>query len=90
MTFEFTGADSQRWKGGPPAIREGLDHAHLLVREQCCKLLDELLVPDAVAALNRARADDPSPLVRKKAGWHTPGGPVHRRTAPRPTRAARR
>ncbi|MFG2780637.1 HEAT repeat domain-containing protein [Streptomyces prunicolor] len=46
--------------------------------------------PDAVAALIRARADDPSPVVRKKAGWYTPGGPDHRRTAPRPARAARR
>ncbi|MFI6465873.1 HEAT repeat domain-containing protein [Streptomyces sp. NPDC050538] len=156
----------RRGAAAVPAIREGLDHAHPLVREQCCKLLDELLVPeavgeltarlddpdarvriaavhalscdrckpdaaacfpdrvallprairllrqdpdpqvraravelvglwvhsrpDAVAALLRARADDPSPLVRKKAGWYTPGGPVHRRTAPRPARAARR
>lgn len=148
-----------------PAIREGLHHAHPLVREQCCKLLDELLVPDAVddltarlddpdarvriaavhalscdrckpdaaacfpdrgallprgirllaqdpdpqvrtravelvglwvhsrpdvlTALIRARDEDPSPAVRKKAGWYTPGGPIHRRTAPRPERAAR-
>ena len=156
----------RRGAAAVPAIREGLNHAHPPVREQCCKLLDELLVPDtvgeltarlddpdarvrvaavhalscdhckpdaaacfpervallhrairllerdpdpqvqtravellglwvhsrpdALAALNRANADDPTPLVREKAGWYTPGGPIHRRTAPRPARAARR
>lgn len=38
---------------------------------------------DAVAALLRSRDEDPSPAVRKKAGWYTPGGPIHRRTAPK-------
>lgn len=156
----------RRGAAAVPAIREGLNHAHPLVREQCCKLLDELLVPDAVdeltarlddpdarvriaavhalscdqctpdaaacfpdrlallprgirlleqdpdpqvrcravelvglwvhsrpdavAALIRARDDDPSPVVRKKAGWYTPGGPIHRRTTPGPVHAARR
>ncbi|MEV6508727.1 HEAT repeat domain-containing protein [Streptomyces sp. NPDC051642] len=156
----------RRGAAAVPAIREGLDHAHPLVREPCCKLPDELLVPeavgelatrlvdpdarvriaavhalscdrckpdaaacfpdrvallprairlleqdpdpqvragavelvglwvhsrpDALAALDRTHADDPSPLLREKAGWYTPGGPVHRRTAPRPARAARR
>lgn len=163
------GAFRELLRRGPaavPAIREGLRHTHPLVREQCCKLLDELLVPDAVdeltarlddpdarvriaavhalscdrckpdaaacfpdrlallprgirlldqdpdpqvrcraaelvglwvhsrpdavAALIRARDDDPSPLVRKKAGWYAPGGPIHRRTAPRRARAVRR
>lgn len=37
--------------------------------------------PQAVAALVRAHDEDPSPAVRKKAGWYTPGGTVHRRTA---------
>ncbi|MFI6542648.1 HEAT repeat domain-containing protein [Streptomyces prunicolor] len=46
-----------------PAIREGLDHTHPLVREQCCKLLDELLVRDAVDDLT-ARLDDPDARVR--------------------------
>lgn len=141
------------------AIRQGLTHPEARVREQCCLLLDELLVPeatddliarltdpdarvrvaalhalsclrckpdadtcrpdrvrllpravhllhedvdpqvrmraaelvglwvhedeDAVAALIRARDHDPAPAVRKKAGWYTPGGPIHRRTAPK-------
>lgn len=141
------------------AIRQGLAHPEPRVREQCCGLLDELLVPeatddlvarlddpdarvrvaalhalsclrckpdadacrpdrvrllpravrllhedvdpqvrmraaelvglwvhedvDAVAALVRAHEEDPSPAVRKKAGWYTPGGPIHRRTAPK-------
>lgn len=42
--------------------------------------------PQALAALVRARDEDPSPAVRKKAGWYTPGGPVHRRTAPKRAR----
>lgn len=44
---------------------------------------------DAVAALVRARDDDPSPTVRKKASRYTPGGPIHSRTAPKPVRASR-
>ena len=38
--------------------------------------------PAALAAIERAAADDPSPAVRKKARWYSPGGPVYRRTAP--------
>ncbi|GLX03834.1 hypothetical protein Misp03_07610 [Microbispora sp. NBRC 16548] len=44
--------------------------------------------PDALAALIRSRDDDPSPAVRKKAGWYAPGGPIHRRTAPKPVRGS--
>jgi len=136
-----------------PAVRAGLRHPDPAVREQCCKLLDQLLVADAVgdliamlddpvpavrvaalhalscdrcktsvscpaealvlapgrwllardpdahvramavelvgrfapgnaeaaAALVRARAGDPSPAVRKKAGWYAPGGTIYRR-----------
>jgi HEAT repeat protein len=143
-----------------PAIRQGLTHPDAVVREHCCKLLDHLLVDDAVqdliamvddadarvrvaalhalscdrcktdscrpdqavvlplgikllhqdpdarvramaaelvgrwthtnsdaaTALARARDDDPSPAVRKKAGWYTPGGPIHRRTSPQSIR----
>jgi HEAT repeat protein len=144
-----------------PVIRAGLQHPDPVVRESCCKLLDRLLVPEAVgellarlgdanagvrcaalhalacdrckpdrcrpvdpavlaaglrllqqdedhhvrnfavelvgrfahgdpaasAALTRARDTDPSPAVRKKAGWYAPGGTIYRRTTPRkPTR----
>jgi HEAT repeats len=46
--------------------------------------------PMAERALVDARTNDPSPAVRKKAGWYAPGGPIHTRTAPRPARKARR
>jgi hypothetical protein len=43
-------------------------------------------VPQAVAALQTAHAHDPSPAVRKKASWYTPGGTIYQRTAPRRAR----
>ena len=46
--------------------------------------------PLAERALREASTDDPSPTVRKKAGWYAPGGPIHRRTTPRPARKAQR
>jgi hypothetical protein len=46
--------------------------------------------PLAERALLEASTNDPSPTVRKKAGWYAPGGPIHRRTAPRLARKARR
>ncbi|WP_189320266.1 HEAT repeat domain-containing protein [Streptomyces flaveus] len=147
-----------------PAIRRGLRHPQPRVREQCCNLLDHLLVPEvlddliamlddlaapvryaalhalscdrcktdacrpdsavvlpcgihllhhdpdphvrtmaaelvgrwvhthpeAATALTYTHETDPSPMVRKKAGWYAPGGPIHRRTAPRPRRRDRR
>jgi hypothetical protein len=45
--------------------------------------------PLAARALVETHTHDPSPAVRKKAGWYAPGGPIHRRTAPRPARKAR-
>jgi hypothetical protein len=42
-----------------------------------------------VAALETARARDPSPTVRKKAGWFTPGGTIYQRTVPRVPRLSR-
>ena len=43
----------------------------------------------AVAALIEAAANDPSPAVRKKAAECAPGGPIYRRTAPKPVRVKR-
>jgi HEAT repeat protein len=42
--------------------------------------------PAAVTALRQAAETDPAPTVRKKAAWFLPGGPIYRRTAPRPAR----
>jgi HEAT repeat protein len=38
----------------------------------------------AVAALSAVGQNDKNSTVRKKAGWYLPGGPIHRRTKPRP------
>jgi hypothetical protein len=48
---------------------------------------------EAVEALLAAMSTDPSPMVRKKASWYAPGGPIFQRTLPRsgqlPTRERR-
>ncbi|WP_244260354.1 HEAT repeat domain-containing protein [Kitasatospora cineracea] len=38
--------------------------------------------PGAATALRTCHAQDPSPAVRKKAGWYAPGGSIHERTRP--------
>jgi hypothetical protein len=40
----------------------------------------------AVTALKTSHAQDPSPVVRKKAGWYTPGGTIYQQTIPRAPR----
>lgn len=42
--------------------------------------------PDVLRALEYARDHDPHPVVRKIAGWYTPGGPRYKRLAPKPAR----
>ena len=42
--------------------------------------------PDVLAALEQARQNDPHPVVRKIAGWFTPGGPRYQRLLPKPVR----
>jgi hypothetical protein len=37
--------------------------------------------PDVLRALDYARDHDPHPVVRKIAGWYTPGGPIYKRLA---------
>jgi hypothetical protein len=49
-----------------PAIRQGLMHPDAVVREHCCKLLDHLLVDDAVNDLI-AMLDDRDARVRVAA-----------------------
>jgi len=45
--------------------------------------------PEAVEALRQTQRDDPSPAVRKKSAWYLPGGPIYRRTTPKPPRKPR-
>jgi hypothetical protein len=45
--------------------------------------------PDVLRALEYAREHDPHPVVRKIAGWYTPGGPIYKRLAPKPSRMRR-
>jgi HEAT repeat protein len=54
------------------------------VRMRAAELVGKFAHTDAraVAALEASHADDPSPAVRKKAGWFTPGGTIYERTAP--------
>ena len=42
--------------------------------------------PDVLRALEYARDHDSHPVVRKIAGWYTPGGPIYKRLAPKPPR----
>src|SRR5262249_4700927 len=39
---------------------------------------------EVLRALEQARDHDPHPVVRKIAGWYTPGGPIYKRLTPRP------
>jgi hypothetical protein len=43
----------------------------------------------AERALLEARDCDPSPAVRKKAGWYAPGGPIYRKTLPKGSMSSR-
>ena len=42
--------------------------------------------PDVMRALEYARDHDPHPVVRKIAGWYTPGGPIYKKLTPKPSR----
>ena len=42
--------------------------------------------PDVLQALEQARQHDPHPVVRKIAGWFTPGGPRYEQLRPKPVR----
>jgi hypothetical protein len=61
------------------------------VRAMAAELVGKFVHTDgrAVTALETARAQDPSPTVRKKAGWFTPGGTIYKRTVPRVPRLFR-
>ncbi len=75
----------------PPATRllRGDPDAH--VRAMAVELVGAFAHnrQEAAEALIEARQHDPSPAVRKKAGWYAPGGVIHRRTAARADRGKR-
>ncbi|SOB84619.1 HEAT repeat domain-containing protein [Streptomyces sp. 1331.2] len=68
-----------------PGLRHLADDPDPQVRTRAVELVGKFVHTDARAldALQASHAQDSSPAVRKKAGWYTPGGPIHRRTAPR-------
>ena len=78
---------------GPDRVLEPALH-HLVadpdphVRARAAELVGKFAHSDAraVAALTASHANDPSPAVRKKAGWFTPGGSIYERTLPSETR----
>jgi HEAT repeat protein len=55
------------------------------VRSMAAELVGKFAHADAraVTALKASQARDPSPAVRKKAGWYAPGGTIYARTGPR-------
>jgi HEAT repeat protein len=71
-----------------PAIRHLASDPDAHVRAMAAELVGRFVHTDdrAVTALERSRALDPSPVVRKKAGWFAPGGAIHSRTRPRAAR----
>ena len=75
----------------PPAIRMMASDPDAHVRAHAVGVVGLYVHArgEAEAALARAAKADPSPAVRKKAGWYAPGGAIHRRTRPRPARKPR-
>ena len=71
-----------------PALRHLASDPDPHVRTRAAELVGKFVHADgrAVAALETAHAQDPSPVVRKKAGWFAPGGTIYQRTVPRAPR----
>jgi hypothetical protein len=71
-----------------PALRHLASDPDARVRTRAAELVGKFVHADsrAVAALETSRAQDPSPVVRKKAAWFAPGGTIYRRTIPRVSR----
>jgi len=65
-----------------PALRHLASDPDAHVRSRAVELVGKFAHTDARAltALEASRAQDPSPAVRKKAGWYTPGGTIYERT----------
>jgi HEAT repeat protein len=68
----------------PPAVRCLRHDPDKYVRAMAVEVVGHWAHSDdsATAALVEACERDPEPMVRKKAGWYAPGGPIYRRTAP--------
>lgn len=68
------------------AIRLLLHDPDRHVRAWACELVGRWVHDHdkAISALITARDTDPSPAVRKKAGWYTPGGTIFNKTRTRP------
>jgi hypothetical protein len=75
----------------PEALRLLNEDADPHVRAMAIEVVGQYVHTNPLAerALVDANKYDSSCAVRKKAGWYTPGGSIHRRTAPRPARKAR-
>jgi hypothetical protein len=65
-----------------PALRHLARDPDAHVRARAAELVGKFVHTDdrAVTALETARGQDPSPAVRKKAGWFAPGGTIYKRT----------
>lgn len=73
----------------PRALTTLRDDPSYHVRAMAVEVVAQFVHDDAQAAvaLSAARDEDPHPMVRKKAGWNAPGGPLFRKTAPRPRKS---
>jgi HEAT repeat protein len=71
-----------------PALQHLASDPDAHVRTRAAELVGKFAHTDcrAVTALEKACAQDPSPVVRKKASWFTPGGTIYQRTIPRTPR----
>jgi hypothetical protein len=70
----------------PLATRMLFEDQSRWVRKQAAQLLGQSAHrrADVCRVLEDARDHDPDPLVRKVAGWYTPGGTIYRRLVPGP------
>ncbi|MGW7446009.1 HEAT repeat domain-containing protein [Kitasatospora sp. NPDC054795] len=68
-----------------PALRHLADDPDPQVRSRAAELVGRFARAEerAVAALRACHERDPSPAVRKKAGWYIPGGAIYERAAAR-------
>ncbi|GAA3020347.1 hypothetical protein GCM10010519_56950 [Streptomyces lactacystinicus] len=71
-----------------PGLRHLADDPDPGVRAMAAELVGRFArtEPRAVAALRASHDRDPSPAVRKKAGWYIPGGAIYERAAARTAR----